>query len=228
MLRSITKKLVHLHAFLSEMKPDILVITETWLTPHILDSELTGGFPYFLYRKDRTQRKGGGVCCIVRSFLNCTEVKLNTNMAPDILCCDILMHGAASPLRIISVYRPPNTSPFRTPQTIRTAYSIHVRNLVAQKERLFLSLNRPLENNLYRKVCRDLDGHVKKLLANREHRLTRGSNLKRLFHYIRQKTRDNSGLPTLLDTSGKKYISDMQKARILGEYFASVFFQQWL
>ncbi|KAK6042077.1 hypothetical protein COOONC_20418, partial [Cooperia oncophora] len=84
---------------------------ETWLTPHILDSELTGGFPYFLYRKDRTQRKGGGVCCIVRSFLNCTEVKLNTNIAPDILCCDIVTHGAASPLRIISVYRPPNTTP---------------------------------------------------------------------------------------------------------------------
>ncbi|KAK6035051.1 hypothetical protein COOONC_27442 [Cooperia oncophora] len=89
---------------------------------------------------------------------------------------------------------------FKAPQMTRT------------KERLFLSLNRPLEDNLYRKVCRDLDGHVKKLLANREHRLTRG-----------QKSRDNSGLPTLLDTSGKKYISDMQKARILGEYFASVF-----
>ncbi|KAK6059580.1 hypothetical protein COOONC_02792 [Cooperia oncophora] len=63
---------------------------------------------------------------------------------------------------------------FKTPQTIRTAYP-YIKN-----ERLFLSLNRPLENNLYRKVCRDLDGHVK-LLANREHRLTRGSNLKTAF-----------------------------------------------
>ncbi|KAK6047196.1 hypothetical protein COOONC_15300 [Cooperia oncophora] len=244
---------------------------------------MTSGFPYFLYRRDRTQRKGGGVFCMVRSFLDCTEVKLNTNMAPDILCCDILIHVAASPLRIISVYRPPNTKPaddhywiislilahsvnynslnsyflsvdwltlfdnftsasdvykrfckqlymtfshfveFKAPQMTRTVYPIHIRNLAAQKERLSLSLDRPLEDDLYRKVCRDLDGHVKKFLANREHRLTRGSNLKRLFHYIRQKSRDNLGLPTLFDASGKKYISDTQKARILGEYFASVF-----
>ncbi|KAK6018462.1 hypothetical protein OSTOST_15949, partial [Ostertagia ostertagi] len=44
--------------------PDILLITKTWLSPKISDSEIIIDLPYKLFRYDRTHRKGGGVCCL--------------------------------------------------------------------------------------------------------------------------------------------------------------------
>ena len=46
---------------LHQVKPDIIVGTELWLTSDITNSEIFSKDLYTIYRKDRTGRKGGGV-----------------------------------------------------------------------------------------------------------------------------------------------------------------------
>lgn len=55
--RSICNKFDHLHYFLCVIKPDILSVTETWLTERVLDSEIMG---YFSFNIFRFNPNGGG------------------------------------------------------------------------------------------------------------------------------------------------------------------------
>ena len=57
----------------TELLPyDIVVLTETWLKPHIHDDQLTlPGFSQII-RNDRTDRPGGGVAIYVKSTISST------------------------------------------------------------------------------------------------------------------------------------------------------------
>ncbi|VDL73217.1 unnamed protein product [Nippostrongylus brasiliensis] len=95
-----------------------------------------------------------------------------------------------------------------------------------QKERLFSSLDSPLSNPLYRKVCRDLEYqeyHLRKYLTNYEKRLANQPSLRCLYQYLRMRIKGNAPIPTLTDTDGNKFYSDLEKARALASHFASVF-----
>ena len=56
------------YTFIDSNKPDIIVGTETWLTAEIHDNEI---FPpelgYTVYRRDRIDKRGGGVIILVNS-----------------------------------------------------------------------------------------------------------------------------------------------------------------
>ncbi|KAK6061091.1 hypothetical protein COOONC_01242, partial [Cooperia oncophora] len=67
-------------------------------------------FPYFLYRLDRKERRGGGVCCLVRGNLHVHSVDRASPNKADVLCVDLLCPHNASRIRFILVYRPPNMS----------------------------------------------------------------------------------------------------------------------
>lgn len=62
-------KLHHLHHFLSTNDPDIVFVTETWLSSNVCDSEIVGGLPYVIFRNDRKTGRGGGVCCLCKDVL---------------------------------------------------------------------------------------------------------------------------------------------------------------
>ncbi|MCG8046380.1 MAG: hypothetical protein JAY66_11960 [Candidatus Thiodiazotropha taylori] len=104
--QSLVNKKAEFQALLDLHKPDIVVGTESWLTPEHHDSEF---FPsvlgYTPFREDRvTDTKGGGVFILVKDSLYATEQKqFKTN-------CEIiwikLSIVAAKPLYIAAYYRP--------------------------------------------------------------------------------------------------------------------------
>ncbi|KAK6035570.1 hypothetical protein COOONC_26925, partial [Cooperia oncophora] len=66
------------------------------------------------------------------------------------------------------------------PMKVREIRPPHITNLLTQKERLFCDLEFPLSSSLYKKVCSDVDRHLKKFIASLERRLGRQTSLKRL------------------------------------------------
>lgn len=108
--RSLSNKLHHLHLFLATYKPELLLITESWLSSKILKSEITANFPYKVFRADRSSRRGGDVCCLARDCINLTEIALPPSLKSDVLILDGFNSQCSMKFRIILLYRPPNSS----------------------------------------------------------------------------------------------------------------------
>ncbi|KAK6044864.1 endonuclease/exonuclease/phosphatase family protein, partial [Cooperia oncophora] len=108
--RSLSNKIHHLHLLLSTDEPDLLFITETWLSTRISSSEIIGGFPYQIFRRDRKGRKGGGVCCLAKNGLKISLGTVPPDIKSDLLCLDITDSIFSRKIRVILVYRPPNSS----------------------------------------------------------------------------------------------------------------------
>ena len=71
--QSVVNKVPELQCLIDTEKPDVVIGTESWLTPEISSGEI---FPsgYTAYRTDRKAKKrGGGVFIMVRNSLICTE-----------------------------------------------------------------------------------------------------------------------------------------------------------
>ena len=83
--------------------PDIVCITETWLSPDILSSEVC--IPGFtLFRTDRTQH-GGGVAIYAKSSLSPVLLPHQSNGIELLI---ITVHLCSQPLHIACFYRPPS------------------------------------------------------------------------------------------------------------------------
>ena len=72
--------------------PSIICITETWLTPAVPDSFLPCKY-YHVFRRDREDRPGGGVCIMVRKDINCHIFDLGDGKNAEFLCVKI-RHGS--------------------------------------------------------------------------------------------------------------------------------------
>ncbi|KAK6051163.1 hypothetical protein COOONC_11332 [Cooperia oncophora] len=97
--------------------------------------------------------------------------------------------------------------PLKFPQRRPIKYPLHIRNLLAQKERLFRILDNPMSCPLYRKVCRDVDYHLKKFVSNLERHLGNQASLKRLHQYVRCKFKSKTPLPTLKERRLKHQVN---------------------
>ena len=62
-------KLDELYLLLSHSMVDIVCLTETWLTAEVPNC-LCNLPRFILFRRDRVERLGGGVCCYVRTDIN--------------------------------------------------------------------------------------------------------------------------------------------------------------
>jgi hypothetical protein len=62
-------------AFMSVNKVHIAAITESWLTDEIRDDQISIG-GYVIHRKDRTHRRGGGVCVYVSQQISIRYLEL--------------------------------------------------------------------------------------------------------------------------------------------------------
>lgn len=94
-------------------KPTIILLTETWLHESVPDS-LIAVPGYKVYRKDRSDQKGGGVCVMVQENIHGHRVqsavsnKYETVDPIDSLWLDLLVEG--NRLLVSCVYRPKATT----------------------------------------------------------------------------------------------------------------------
>lgn len=102
--RSLLNKITAIESVLLEYEPDVLIVTETWLTEFVENSEFLPP-EYTAYHADRGSR-GGGVAIICNRRTVCTE----RASPPGIECiaCDMVLYGSA--FTFIAVYRPPDST----------------------------------------------------------------------------------------------------------------------
>nr|XP_054917733.1 uncharacterized protein LOC129380525 [Dermacentor andersoni] len=101
--RSVVNESTEFEAFIIEHRPDILTITETWLSPDVSSSDI---FPpgYTVMRKDRSSR-GGGVAILIRENIYVTPMPEMVDA--EALWCKIMTD--LSSLFLGTMYRPPDT-----------------------------------------------------------------------------------------------------------------------
>ncbi|GMT05511.1 hypothetical protein PENTCL1PPCAC_27685, partial [Pristionchus entomophagus] len=102
-------------------QPDIVFLTETWLSAKIPSSLIVGSLPYTIIRCDRSSR-GGGVCIILRDHISYSTVPLPSTQH-EISCID-LFHSSAY-IRLCLVYRPPNHTLPKTESLVTCLSDIH-------------------------------------------------------------------------------------------------------
>ena len=91
-------------------QPDVLLISETWLTPFSPKLDIPG---YDLYRQDRVHKKGGGVAILVSSKLRCTDRPDLASKLEESECMTIEIKLKNSDCCLVSsMYRPPNSGHF--------------------------------------------------------------------------------------------------------------------
>ena len=74
-IRSILRKRTELCSYLDNHESDILVLTETWLHDEIRNDEILADLNnYAIYRKDRNERRGGGVLIAVKQQITSFQV----------------------------------------------------------------------------------------------------------------------------------------------------------
>jgi len=101
--RSLLNKLSELYHYLRVIKPDILLITESWLHNGISSGLLDPDFEYYLFRKDRGHKRGGGVCVFVSRALNVVQIDIDSLFDNiELLSFDLISEG--SRLRFFVVY----------------------------------------------------------------------------------------------------------------------------
>ena len=83
-----------------------LAITETWLSPSVLDSELLVHMPgYSVLRQDRQGRQRGGVCLFLRDDLTSELLFAYSNGVCEVLIVKVYQLDTI----VIVLYRPPDT-----------------------------------------------------------------------------------------------------------------------
>ena len=88
----------------NDLRPDIIIGNETWLTPEVNNSEL-GLNDFDIFRRDRETKKGGGVLIAVKRDLCCEQHHFSKDA--ELIFCKVNLKGR-KPLVIGSAYRPPN------------------------------------------------------------------------------------------------------------------------
>ena len=106
--RSIMNKLNEFGVTVEELGPDVIGVTESWVTDQVLDSELAIG-GYVLFRADRQggdAARGGGVLLYVKESLQPVEFKPKTGVPEQIWCR--LLSKRGQELLIGVCYRTPS------------------------------------------------------------------------------------------------------------------------
>ena len=104
--RRIINKKSELDIMVADINPRVIGITESWANNDILDAELalTG---YVMFRKDRRERRGGGVILYIKEYIQAYEITLKSEAdCEEAIWCNIVTRN--STLTIGVVYRSPN------------------------------------------------------------------------------------------------------------------------
>jgi len=105
MSQSIVSKRASFALLLEEHNPDIVMVSETWLSSGVYNNEF---FPngFHIFRKDRADGYGG-VLLACRDSITCQELAFDTNS--EAVVCQVTINRHQSVI-ICSFYRPPNSN----------------------------------------------------------------------------------------------------------------------
>ena len=103
--RSIRNKVFDLQALLLTDCVDIIALFETWLDDNFLDSEFHLN-DYNIFRKDRSNRRGGGVLLAIKDQISCIQ-RTDLETESDMLALEIHPNHTCSIL-LVMFYRLPN------------------------------------------------------------------------------------------------------------------------
>jgi len=106
-IRSLIGKLDELATTVLTTKPDVICITESWLDSKI-DSTSVSLPGYLVFRKDRGDRKGGGVAVFVRHCIGCHNIPTSLFNRNDVEL--IIIDIESFNLYVICLYIPPSIS----------------------------------------------------------------------------------------------------------------------
>lgn len=109
--RSIVNKLPEFHLLLSNDRPDVVCIVETFLCNGITDAIVVGGNNYNIYRHDRQSvyRHGGVLILTNNNTVSSAAVSVPPQFADvEVVAVDII--GSSFSYRFINCYRPPDIS----------------------------------------------------------------------------------------------------------------------
>ena len=102
--QSVMAKNQHIAHLVEETKPDLIIGTETWLTPDHSTSEILISDQYTIERRDRTNDPHGGVLIAAKKHLSISrEYELETDC--EILWCKVKLTGTKT-VYIGAYYRP--------------------------------------------------------------------------------------------------------------------------
>ncbi|BHF74287.1 hypothetical protein SprV_0401737200 [Sparganum proliferum] len=123
--QSLLSKLDELKIYVNRTLPDVISITEMWLSASVDDREvaLSG---YHLFRKDRSGRQGGGVLTYVKYGLFASEKAGQLARTTETLWLTIQTPGS-QPLEILTVYRPPRNDPQSDSSLLEELETISIR-----------------------------------------------------------------------------------------------------
>ncbi|BHF81444.1 hypothetical protein SprV_0702457400 [Sparganum proliferum] len=108
-VQSILPKLDELKIHICDLSPDVVSLTESWLSENVDDRELM--LPGFqLFRRDRRERQGGGVVTYVKHGLLVSEKTEQFACSAETIWLTIRVPGSQS-LEVLTVYRPPRSDP---------------------------------------------------------------------------------------------------------------------
>ncbi len=100
-------KIYELNTFISTEKPDVLLLSETWLNKSIKDNEILNSNNYNVYRNDRSQcshpsdpndpskykKYGGGVLIATRSDIEASYKRISMRRGAEIVAVEITIKG---------------------------------------------------------------------------------------------------------------------------------------
>ena len=98
-------KILELHGYIYDKKPDVIVLNETWLKNTILDDEILPSNLYKIFRCDRTEeshppdvndphkfrRNGGGVLIAISYSLKVSFNNINLKCKAEMLAIEIIL-----------------------------------------------------------------------------------------------------------------------------------------
>lgn len=102
-IRSVIPNRDDLQGAISNTNSDLIVLTETWLTPGITDSKIFSSHDFDIFRNVSGRR--GGVLIRARRSLSCSQIKIPTSLIMLWVCCKTVL----SFLLLGVCYRSPNS-----------------------------------------------------------------------------------------------------------------------
>ena len=109
--RSLLPKKDEIHWIIKELNVDACFISETWLDDTVLDVDVSLA-GYSCVRKDRHNRRGGGVPLYIKQDLKVSERNdINTDKDLEMIWLEVTTQHGSPNILLSCVYRPPNAHP---------------------------------------------------------------------------------------------------------------------
>ena len=109
-VQSLRNKLSELHDILYTSDYNIVALTETWLIPQLTDGLLDPLGRFCIYRRDRSNRAGGGVCLIISNILVSSNIAIDYTVFQHVELIGSIAKIGNLHLSIFCYYSAPNTT----------------------------------------------------------------------------------------------------------------------